>query len=242
VIGGGIAGTVAGREVRVGSPRFVSAALGLDAEAMRARALDDATLTPVWIAVDGMLVATAGFGDPVRHDSRRAIDALRARGWEVRMLSGDSASVCEGVGRRAGVSTDHITSEATPEEKRAHVAQLGTQGPVVMVGDGVNDAAAMATATVGVAVHGGAEAAMATADAYCATAGLMPIVSLVDGARRTMRVVRRNIAFSLAYNVVGIALAMTGTINPVVAAVMMPLSSLTVVAGAWYGRTFTAPR
>lgn len=107
-----------------------------------------------------------------------------------------------------------------------------------MVGDGVNDAAAIAAATVGIGVHGGAEASLATADIYLTTPGLAPLVELVRGARNTMRVIRRNIGFSLLYNVAGAALAITGTISPLIAAVMMPLSSLTVVVGSWYGHSF----
>jgi Cu2+-exporting ATPase len=110
-----------------------------------------------------------------------------------------------------------------------------------MVGDGVNDAAAIAAATVGVGVHGGAEASLATADIFLTTPGLAPLVELVTGARRTMRVIRRNIAFSLLYNVVGASLAIAGVINPLIAAVMMPLSSLTVVLGSWYGTTYERP-
>lgn len=241
VLGGGIAGTVDGRDVVVGSPRFVLAAVAAAEHAPATAppfAADD-TLTPVWIAVDRVIVATAGFGDPVRPDAAHAIAALRARGWDVLMLSGDAESVCIEVGRQVGLEPGAIVAEATPEHKRSAVAELGARGAVAMVGDGVNDAAAMATATVGIAVHGGAEAAMSTADAYLTKAGLTPVVALVDGARKAMRVVRRNIAFSLAYNIVGIGLAMAGVLDPVVAAVMMPLSSLTVVAGAWYGRTFT---
>jgi Cu2+-exporting ATPase len=108
-----------------------------------------------------------------------------------------------------------------------------------LVGEGVNDAAAFAAASVGIGVHGGAEACLSTADIYLARPGLAPLVELVRGAERTMRVIKRNFAFSLAYNAAGAALAMTGSINPLVAAVLMPASSLTVVLSSWRARTFT---
>jgi Cu2+-exporting ATPase len=238
ILGGGITGRVDHRDVVVGSPAFVRAHVGGgDADAGFALA-DDGTLTPVWVAVDGQLVAVAGFGDPVRVDSAPAIAALEARGWEVAMLSGDDERVCVRVARDVGLPPQHVLAECTPEVKRDAVNEARRAGSVVMVGDGVNDAAALASASVGIAVHGGADVAMSTADAYLTTSGLGPVVSMIDGAHRTMRVVRRNIALSLAYNVAGVALAMTGVLNPVIAAIMMPLSSLTVVAGAWYGTTF----
>ena len=132
---------------------------------------------------------------------------------------------------------------ASPEQKLAYVQQrlavLRTAGrPVVMVGDGVNDAAAIAAASVGVGVHGGAEACLATADVYLTTPGIEPLVRLVEGSARTMRVIRRNIGFALCYNLVGVVLAMTGTISPFIAALLMPASSLTVMLGSWLGRTF----
>jgi Cu2+-exporting ATPase len=91
---------------------------------------------------------------------------------------------------------------------------------------------------VGIAVHGGAEAALAAADVFVTRPGVARIAELLDGSRRAMRVVRRNLAFSLAYNVVGVALAMSGVLNPLVAAVLMPLSSLTVIVSSYRARTF----
>ncbi len=244
VVGGGILGRVNGHDVVVGSPSFVSSQLRTSGHATPAsRADDNAALTPVWVAVDGELKARAGLGDPIRADARSSIDALRNRGWDVRILSGDAPEVVHAVGLALGLDASRCVGAASPEEKLRHVEAARARGErVVMVGDGVNDAAAIAAATVGIGVHGGAEASLATADVYLTTSGLSPVVELCVGAANTMRVIRRNIAFSLLYNAVGVGLAVTGTITPLFAAIMMPLSSLTVVMGSWYSRTFETTR
>jgi len=244
--GGGIAGVVEGRRVVVGSPAYVGDALGrgaLAGEAPGAAPDGEAgePLTPVWVAVDGALVARAGFGDPIRPDARAALDALRARGWHLSLLSGDHPGVVRHVARRLGFAASDTEGGATPEGKLRVIEDAAARGPVVMVGDGVNDAAAIARATVGIGVRGGAEACLAAADVFLARPGLAPLTRLVEGSERTLGVIRRNILFSLLYNVAGAALAMSGRIDPLLAAILMPASSLTVVLASWHGRTFDAP-
>jgi Cu2+-exporting ATPase len=224
--------------VVVGSPDFVASRVKAAPPGL-AREVDALTgdgLTPALIAVDGRAVAAAGFGDPLREDAPAAIDRVRELGWRPGILSGDHALVVAAVGRRLGLPPGDCRGGVAPEDKLRTVG--AARGPVVMVGDGVNDAAALAAATVGIAVHGGAEAALAAADVFVTRPGVARIAELLDGSRRAMRVVRRNLAFSLAYNVVGVALAMGGVLNPLGAAILMPLSSLTVIASSYRARTF----
>jgi len=242
-IGGGITGVVRGQRMTIGSPRFIAARLP---DAAWPAWPDTEGYTPVIIAVDGAVVARATFGDAIRPDAAASLATLRARGWRTMLLSGDAASVSNRVGAALGFAPDCIVSDAGPEEKAARVHALVTAaggGPtppcVAMVGDGVNDAAAIAAATVGIGVHGGAEASLATADVAMTRDGLAALVALDDGARRSMRVIRRNIIYAFSYNTIGVVLAMSGHITPLVAAIMMPVSSLTVVLGSWLGTTFT---
>lgn len=234
--GGGLEGLVDGRRVAVGSPAFVLARAA-DPDGFAA-ARGAAGLTPVLVAVEGRVVARAGFGDRVRADAPATLAALRARGWRTRLLSGDAPEVVAEVGARLGFSPAECAGAASPEDKLAAVEALAASGPVVMVGDGVNDAAAIARATVGVGVKGGAEACLAAADVFLARPGVEPLARLVEGAARTLGVIRLGIAISIVYNLAGAALAIAGLIDPLVAALMMPASSLTVVLVAWRGRTF----
>ena len=237
VVGGGIVGRVNGHDVLVGSPRFV----GPLASGATPPDESGVVATRVLVAVDGVVVARAAFGDPVRRDSAEAVRDLQTRHWRVEMLSGDEPAVVHDVAAAIGIAPSACVAGAPPEEKLRVVDErlaANPDAPVVMVGDGINDAAAIAAASVGVGVHGGAEACLATADVYLAKPGLRPLTQLLDGAQRTMRVIRRNFAFSLAYNLVGAALAIGGVLDPLVASILMPASSLTVVLTSWRGRTF----
>jgi len=241
--GGGIEGQVGSRRVVVGAQDWVSARVGAIPPEIgeRAGALSAAGLSPVLVAVDGRAVALAAFGDPLREDARGALDRARARGWRVGVLSGDHAAVVMAAGQRLGIDGADCLGRVSPEEKLRVVTADLNEGPVVMVGDGVNDAAALAAATVGVGVHGGAEAALAAADVYITRPGVGPVADLLDGAHRTMGVVRRNLICSLLYNAVGVSLAMAGLLSPLVAAILMPLSSLTVIVSSYRSRMFTGP-
>jgi Cu2+-exporting ATPase len=237
----GITGAVGGVRYDIGSPAFVLERLGAAHEAWVREAIDTAAAdahTPVVVARAGVAVAVAALGDAIREDAKGAIEMLRADGWRVRILSGDEPAVVRAVGARLAIDPDDAIGGASPEAKLAAVEAALADGPVVMVGDGVNDAAALARATVGVAVSGGAEASLAAADVYMRRHGLMPIVELCRGSRLTLRAIRTGLGASLGYNSIAATLAVLGLINALTAAVLMPLSSLTVLALALRARTF----
>ncbi|MFV2073228.1 MAG: heavy metal translocating P-type ATPase [Thermoanaerobaculales bacterium] len=240
IIGAGVTGIVAGRRIMVASPghtEFEHGVLPTEAAAAVSEFAGEG-LSPVVVAVDGKVIAVAGIGDPLRPDTAAALDAIRNRGWQVEILSGDHPDVVRSILRDVDVELSAGRGGASPEDKLEVVREAAETGSVVMVGDGVNDAAALAAATVGIGVHGGAEAALAAADVYLGRPGLAPVVDLLRGARRTFGVIRRNLVLSLTYNVVAVSFAMTGHMSPLLAAVLMPLSSMTVVLSSYKARTF----
>jgi Cu2+-exporting ATPase len=238
--GGGVRGRVGGREVSIGSAAYVAAEATVPpALAATAESWSVQGLTVVLVAVDGTVRAVAALGDRLRDEAAGAVPRLRALGFRPGLLSGDHSAAVAAVARRMGIDREDARGAVSPERKLEVIRASAAEGPVVMVGDGVNDAAALAAAGVGIAVHGGAEAALAAADVYVAHPGIDAVVRLVEGAHRALAVVRRNLAFSLLYNIAGVALAMTGVLDPVVAAVLMPISSLTVIVSSYRARTFS---
>jgi Cu2+-exporting ATPase len=242
--GQGITGRLDGHDVRVGNRIHVEAAGAAvpgELAAVAGTMVADG-LSPVFVAVDGRVAGVAGIGDVLRPDARPTIDALRARGVRVRILSGDHPEIVARVARSLGVPAGDALGGLTPEGKRDIVAGLvagaGRPGAVVMAGDGVNDAAALALADVGIAVHGGTGATMVAADIVLTREGVAPIIDLLDGARRLRGVIRRNIGVSLIYNAGASALAFFGLVGPLMAAVLMPVSSLTVILSSALSGTF----
>lgn len=196
----------------------------------------EAGLTPVLVAADGAVRAVAGFGDAVRPEAATSLARLRELGFRFQILSGDHPSVVRRVAEQLGIAS--AFGGQSPEAKLEHISRLRRHGPVIMVGDGVNDAGAMAAASVGFAVHGGAETCLRAADIFATRAGVAPVVDAAVGARRTLQAIRRGIALSLGYNLVGIGLAVAGLLSPLLAAVLMPLSSISVVTLALRARSF----
>jgi len=244
VPGAGIAGQVDGHAVAVGTRAHVEAAgatipndLGAHAEALVAEGQ-----SPVYVAVDGVVAGVAGVGDPLRADARATLDELRRRGVRPVLLSGDHPAVVARAAAALGVPAEDARGGLTPEQKRDVVAVLVAEpdrvGAVVMVGDGVNDAAALALADVGVAVLGGTGASIVAADVVLTREGVAPLLEVLDGSRRVLGVIHRNLGFSLVYNLTGAGLALAGLVGPLLAAVLMPVSSLTVILQSALSPTF----
>ncbi len=242
-LGSGLVAEVEGQSLVVGAPAFVLAAVNapppdwLDAALASCRTEG---WTPVLVAQDGAVVAALALGDSLRDDTKAVLARLRSLGLELAIASGDEPEVVRAVGAALGLSSAACVGGLTPEAKLARIEASSREQVTMMVGDGVNDAAALVAANVGVAVHGGAEASLAAADVYLTKGGIAPLVTLVVGARRTLRLIKRNLALSLAYNVAGVVLAASGHLSPLLAAVLMPLSSLTVVTSSLRARTFVA--
>jgi Cu2+-exporting ATPase len=242
--GGGVCGTVEGRDLMAGSPAYIAERAGpLPSWVQEAvEELTAASLTPVVVARDETVVAAAGIGDPIREDAKETLEILEAAGWVVGVLSGDHPVVVKAVAKELGIPSEQARGGRLPEDKLEAVELLtdnsGADRPVVMVGDGVNDAAALSAASVGVGVHGGAEAALTAADVFLTREGLRPLAELLQGARKTFKVIRANLVFSLLYNLIGAGLAIAGRIDPLTAAILMPVSSLTVITLSYRIRTF----
>jgi Cu2+-exporting ATPase len=241
--GGGVRALVQGRAILAGSLEFVESRGARILDPMRAELArtTSAGTTSLVLAIDGEACGVASFADKLRDDTRDSLEALRSLGYRIAVLSGDRPEVVTKVTSDLGVLLE-AWGAMTPEAKLAWVEAARKSGPVVMVGDGVNDAAALSAADVGIAVHGGAEASLAAADVFTTEGGVSRVLEAVRGARRTLRVIHAGLALSLAYNAVGVALAITGHLSPLTAAILMPVSSLTVVSLALYGRSFDRDR
>jgi Cu+-exporting ATPase len=239
VTGGGVRGTVRGTQVALGNARFI-AGLGsnLDALASHADLERSAGQTVVYLAVDGVAIAAIGVADPIKATTAEAIAALHAEGLKIIMLTGDSKLTAAAVAKTLGL--DDVIAEVVPEQKREVVERLRRDGKIVaMAGDGVNDAPALASAEVGIAMGTGTDVAIQSAGITLVKGDLRGIVRARQLSRATLRNIRQNLAFAFAYNLLGVPIA-AGLLYPVFGLVLSPmlasaamsLSSVSVITNA----------
>jgi Cu+-exporting ATPase len=254
VSGGGVRARVEGREVLVGSHRFLSeSGVSEDGLLPKGEELAREGKTPVFVAVDGEPAGLVGVADVVREESWEAIERLHSLGLEVAMLTGDNRRTAEAIARQLGV--DRVVAEVRPEDKANEIRGLQAEGKKVgMVGDGINDAPALAQADVGIAIGTGTDVAMEAADLTLISGDVRGVARAINLSKATVRNIKQNLFWAFAYNVALIPVAAGvlyplfsdgsvpeilrpvlgeyGFLNPVLAAAAMALSSVTVVSNA----------
>jgi len=228
--GEGVEGVIDGQCYRIGTPAFV---LALQ-DAMTNNGLPDAgddDPTGVVLGTAQGLLAHFSFSDRLREHAASAVQGLKALGLEVELLSGDDAGTVQAVASELGI--EHFQARCRPGDKLARIQALQAQGAVVaMVGDGVNDAPVLAGAQVSLAMGGGTQLAHASADMVLLSEQLPHLVAAVRTSRRTLRIIRQNLAWALVYNLIALPLAAGGWVAPWMAAIGMSTSSLVVVLNA----------
>ncbi|WP_437957268.1 heavy metal translocating P-type ATPase [Sorangium sp. So ce119] len=243
--GRGVVARVEGREVRIGTARYL-AELGIDAAPLEelAQGLAGQGNTPSFVAVDGRLAGLVAVADLPTPEAREAVDALHRLGVRVAMVTGDREATARAVAQQLGI--DEVFAEVRPEDKARIVREERERGRVVaMVGDGINDAPALAGAHVGIAVASGTDIAVAAADVALLRGGVGALPAALGLARATLRTIRQNLFWAFIYNVIGIPIAagalypVTGwLLSPVLASAAMSLSSVSVLVSSLRLRRF----
>ena len=229
----GLTGIVGEKQVFVGN-RCLVEELGVSIDEItrgRARAWEDEGKTVSFLGWDGELQALALFGDRVKTEAAKVVSELQRRGLNVQLVSGDSRGTTKSVASRLAVAT--WEAEVLPEQKVTAVQRVQAEGEMVaLVGDGINDAPALAHANLGIAMGSGTDIAVKTAEIVLMNGSLSTILEIFDLSSKTIRVVRQNLFWAFFYNGIGIALAMAGVLNPIMAAGAMLVSSLSVVGNS----------
>jgi Cu+-exporting ATPase len=225
----GIAGVFRGAEVKIGSAGF--AAPQLDGTHVAALGGGCPEHSSVFLTVAGRLGAVFLFGDRIRGAATETVQGLRSMGFPIALVSGDGEATTAAIARRIGITEAH--GSLLPSAKAAYVAELQREGRIVaMVGDGINDAPALARADVGIAIGTGTDVAMETGQVTLVRGDLRGVATAIGLSRATLRVIRQNLFWAFIYNVVGIPLAAFGLLNPIIAGSAMAMSSISVVMNA----------
>ncbi len=240
VAGHGVRATVGGREVLVGNRKLLEDE-GIDPSGAeeRLRGLEEEGRTAILVAVDGELSGVIGEADALKPTSPDAVAALRARGLDVHLVTGDNERTARAVAREAGIDEANVLAEVLPDEKVDVVRRLQAEGRrVVMVGDGVNDAPALAEAHVGIAVGAGTDVAIEAGDVTLMRSDLLDVVKALNIGQGTMTKIKQNLFWALGYNTAMIPLASLGLLQPALAAAAMAMSSVSVLGNSLLFRRY----
>ena len=238
--GAGAVATVDGEEAVVGTPTLL-AERGVDWEPLAEdlEALQNGGATAVCVARSGDALGVIGIADTLRSTAREAVDRLRAAGITSAIISGDNAARVAAIGAEVGIDEQH--AEVRPADKAARVEELQSEGAVVaMVGDGINDAPALAQADVGIAIETGTDVALEAADVALMRSDPGDVATAILLSRGTMRIIKQNLFWAFFYNCLGVPLAAAGVVPPAFAAAAMALSSISVVGNSLRLRRFAA--
>jgi Cu+-exporting ATPase len=228
--GSGLTAEIAGFAYLLGSPAFIASKNILLNEA-EILALQQQGKTVIAIASNSTLLGYIGLADTLRESSTSAVARLNKMGIRVVMLSGDNTATAQAIAQQAGIT--EFRAEVLPQDKAAHVQSFKAEGQLVgMVGDGINDAPALAAADVSFAMKSGSDIAIESADITLMHNDLMSVADAIDLSRVALAKIRQNLFFAFAYNILGIPLAALGMLNPVIAAAAMAMSSVSVVSNA----------
>lgn len=232
VPGKGLEGTVDGHLLQLGHSRWMTD-LGYPMEAILpdVLALEEQGASVSLLAVDGTVSALWAVEDQLRPETKKVVADLKKKGVEVWMLTGDNRRTAQYIAKQAGI--EHVIAEVLPQDKASKVADLQAQGKRVgMVGDGINDAPALATADIGFAIGSGTDIAVEAADIVLVRNDLNSLVQAINLSRKTLTNIKQNLFWALIFNCIGIPLAAAGLLNPMIAGTAMAFSSVTVVSNA----------
>lgn len=225
----GVSAKVDGKRYWIGSLKHLKAPENIE-WSERASILEQQGHTCVWCADEQNILGFVALNDQIKKDAKSTIEQLKILGKTVSMLSGDRIQVAQSVANQLDI--DQVTAEVLPNDKAQHIKSLQKQGLVLMVGDGINDAPALTQADVSIAIGSGADVSVASADVVVLKATLGPVVEAIQLSKRTQTTIKQNIAFALLYNAFMVPLAMMAKITPLFAAIVMPISSIIVIANA----------
>lgn len=230
--GFGIKAKVEGKEILIGNEKFMRENnISFSNAAIFPNTLDEFTSTLIYVSMNGKLIATISITDKIKEDSKTAIDLLKRMNIKTVMLTGDSIKSAQAIANQ--IAIDEVKAELLPEEKLKIVGEyLGQNNIVAFVGDGINDAPALAKAHVGIAIGSGTDVALETADIVLLNSNLINVSRSFQISKSVVRTIKQNLFWAFIYNVIGIPLAALGLLNPMIAALAMSFSSVSVVSNS----------